>query len=281
MSRLVLGTAQWGDPYGVTNERGRLSDSEIDEIVHVARERGIHDVDTARGYGDAESRLRRYADDFAITAKVSGALDVSAQVGASIEELGTDRLASVLIHDWDALEAEQQAVVVEGLAAVLDSGLVERVGVSIYDHAGIDTAVSVFSDVGVPLGALQVPANPLDRRLDGSDVLLSLREQGAHITVRSAFLQGVLLSESGRWTDHRDVRAFGEYVEGVGRTRVSACLAHVSALPWATHVVVGVTSAPELVEVCDAWKHGGSELLPASLGSADLDLIDPRRWVER
>ena len=55
---LVLGTAQWGNAYGVTNSVGRLSDEQIGQIVSVARAAGISDIDTARGYGDAEERLR-------------------------------------------------------------------------------------------------------------------------------------------------------------------------------------------------------------------------------
>jgi len=55
-------------------------------------------------------------------------------------------------------------------------------------------------------------------------------------------------------------------------------LGHVRGLSWATHVVIGVTSAAELKEVCDAWEFSEPGLLPAHLGSDDLDLIDPRRW---
>jgi len=104
VQQLVLGTAQWGDSYGVTNAVGRLSDEEIASIVAVARESGIAEVDTARGYGDAEARLRPFASEFGVTTKVSGAGDVFAQVEGSLIELGVDSLAGVLIHDWDVLD---------------------------------------------------------------------------------------------------------------------------------------------------------------------------------
>ena len=55
MSQLVLGTAQWGNAYGVTNAVGRLADSELATIVAAAHEAGITQVDTARGYGDAQA----------------------------------------------------------------------------------------------------------------------------------------------------------------------------------------------------------------------------------
>ena len=59
---------------------------------------------------------------------------------------------------------------------------------------------------------------------------------------------------------------------------LEVCLAHVRALPWATHVVVGVTSASELREIVEVWVACEPELAAAELGSDDLELIDPRRW---
>lgn len=278
MSRLVLGTAQWGNPYGVTNARGRLSDSDISEIVRVAHYRGISEVDTARGYGDSEARLRPFVSDFAVTTKISGSDEAVNEIERSLTELGISRLDSVLVHDWESLDSDSRVAVVRGLGQARDAGLVERVGVSVYGQDGIESAIEVFAAGDVELGALQVPANPIDRRLDGSNLLTDLRASGAHITVRSAFLQGVLLADSGRWTDNDDVQAFRSWADDSGISPLRACLGHVRALPWASHVVVGVTSAQELTEVCDAWDSCEVGLLPVSLASSNLELIDPRRW---
>lgn len=278
MAHLVLGTAQWGNPYGVTNARGRLSDAEINEIVGVALDRGIRDVDTARGYGDSETRLRPFASDFAVATKISGRDDALSQIEHSLADLGISRLDAVLVHDWESLDEEGQSAVVRGVGRAHDSGRVERVGVSIYGHDGIESATEVFSSCGVELSALQVPANPLDRRLDHSRALVDLQLLGVHITVRSAFLQGVLLADSGHWNDHDDVKAYRTWAGNSGISPLAACLGHVRALPWATHVVVGVTSAQELTEVCDAWDECEVRLLPDSLASSDAELIDPRRW---
>ena len=161
---------------------------------------------------------------------------------------------------------------------LLDSGAVSRVGVSVYDAAGLESAVATFDAAGVPLGVVQVPANVLDRRLDSSSLLMELAAAGAQIVVRSAFLQGVLLSAGGGLADHADVVRFRSAVESSGSSLLEACLAHVRGLPWATHVVVGVTSAAELREIVAAWDACEPEWAAAELGSDDLELIDPRRW---
>jgi hypothetical protein len=59
---------------------------------------------------------------------------------------------------------------------------------------------------------------------------------------------------------------------------MAACLEHVRSLPWATHVVVGVTSAAELEQVCETWAAITPRAADAALASSDVRLIDPRRW---
>src|SRR5690554_3519098 len=56
MTRLVLGTAQFGSGYGVTSEIDRISDVSLREILDVAKH-GIDLFDTAPDYGDAQQRL--------------------------------------------------------------------------------------------------------------------------------------------------------------------------------------------------------------------------------
>jgi aryl-alcohol dehydrogenase-like predicted oxidoreductase len=272
----MLGTAQWGNAYGVTNAVGRLADAEIASIVRVALDSGMSEVDTARGYGDSEARLRPFARDFAVTTKVSGGVDVLAQVDASLSDLGVESLDAVLIHDWDALDCKGQGMSVLSYGQLLDSGKASRVGVSVYDAAGLESAASTFDAGGVPLGVVQVPANVLDRRLDSSSLLEELAAAGTHAVVRSAFLQGVLLLFAGGLADHPDVVRFRE---SVGSTSLlEACLGHVRGLPWATHVVVGVTSAAELSEIVAAWNSCTPALADTALESTDLELIDPRLW---
>ena len=124
---------------------------------------------------------------------------------------------------------------------------------------------------------VQVPANVLDRRLDESGALMDLAASGAHVVVRSVFLQGILLASGGGLADHPDVARFRDSIGGQV-SALEACVAHVRGLPWATHVVVGATSARELSEIVTAWQSCSPGLREASLASSDLDLIDPRRW---
>ena len=56
-SCITLGTAQLGFEYGITNRSGCPSDEEVCRILSLAKERGITHLDTARAYGNAETRI--------------------------------------------------------------------------------------------------------------------------------------------------------------------------------------------------------------------------------
>lgn len=278
MSVLSLGTAQWGNDYGITNAVGQISDEECARIVDVAVAAGIRDVDTALSYGDAQERLRPWASKFAITTKVSGRA-VAEQTHECLVALCVDAVDALLVHDWDALDEHSRRMAVQQLDVVQTQGLVSRVGVSVYDETGLVSARDVFLAHGVHLGAIQVPANVLDRRLDHSGVLHEVFRHRARVQLRSAFLQGLLagatLTALGQ---HEDVRAFHTRVVGEGFSPIDVALAHVKSLPWVDEVVIGVTSAAELHEICEAWERVEPIRAPEDLGSTDLDLIDPRRW---
>lgn len=277
MTDLVLGTAQWGAEYGITNRKGRLSDADLASIVSVAQGSGITAVDTAAGYGDAQVRLRRWSHEFAIRTKVSGkdAESIPRHVQACLLELDLTRLDGCLLHDWDALEASAAAQSASELERTRTEGSTAAVGVSVYDEDALKRALDAFES----LDMVQVPANALDRRLDNSPVIETLASLGTVIQVRSAFLQGLLTGPNdGPFGHHPDVQRFLTAAKDAGQSPLAMALAHVRALPWASEIVVGVTSADELQEVLFAWTSTPPVLAPGRLASNDMALIDPRLW---
>ena len=278
MAHLALGTAQWGNGYGITNALARIPDTECAAIVDVALASGIHAIDTALSYGDAQVRLRPWAHQVRITTKVSG-LDVERQLQACLDALAVTSVDSVLLHDWDTLDSEQRRSAAKELGRALDRGDVQRVGTSIYDEGGIRSSINVFTDAKVPLGVMQIPANPLDRRLDDASAIHDLQELGTHIQLRSVLLQGLLAQPSSTALGkHPDVHRFHVHCSNVRQSPVAVALAHAKSLLWVDEVVVGVTSGEQLRSIAEIWSAAGHIAAPLELASDDADLIDPRRW---
>ena len=57
ISKLAIGTAQFGSDYGISNESGMVPLAKIEEILKTAESRNIKTIDTAISYGEAEKSL--------------------------------------------------------------------------------------------------------------------------------------------------------------------------------------------------------------------------------
>ena len=284
-SRLSLGTAQWGTPYGLTNARGELSDSEVTEIVGAALVAKIASADTHRttdprqGYGRAQARLRPWAGRFRITTKIYGRSDtpISEQLALSLTDLAIPSVHACLVHDWAVLTGDERRSTARALEAVRTRGHATKVGVSAYDEAEVASAVEYFESLDV----VQVPASAVDQRLVGSGVLQALSESGAEIQVRSIFLQGLLLDPraTAPLAAHQDIRAFHLFCEANGIAPLVACLSFIKSLNWANQVIIGVTGADELQQITGTWAQEPITADWAQFAASDAVLLDPRLWT--
>lgn len=290
--KLGLGTVQFGLPYGITNQRGRVSEATAAAIVRAALGAGIDLFDTAAAYGDAEGALGRALgphDHVRIVSKLApipadriGGGEVEAcrsEVRRSLAKLARPSLYALLLHRPDDLRKPGVDRLVALLEDLKRAGLVAKIGVSAYDHAQIDLALGCL-----PLEAVQVPVNLLDQRLLLDGTLERLKRRNIEVHARSAFLQGALLADPSHlpphFAAHRDrLRAVGEAARSAGLSRLALCLRFVLAQPLIDGAIVGVTSVEELRQIIEAATDG-TELPPglAALASDDLRLVDPSRW---
>ena len=59
ISKISLGTAQFGLDYGIANQKGKISFSNAEKIIEFALSKNIKRIDTASAYGDSEKVLGR------------------------------------------------------------------------------------------------------------------------------------------------------------------------------------------------------------------------------
>ena len=57
--KIIIGSAQFGKNYGVTNFSGRTKLSELKKIINESYKNNINFFDTAPSYGNAEEKLGR------------------------------------------------------------------------------------------------------------------------------------------------------------------------------------------------------------------------------
>jgi aryl-alcohol dehydrogenase-like predicted oxidoreductase len=288
--RLVLGTVQFGLPYGVSHEGGRVPTEAARDILELAAVAGIDMLDTAAAYGESESVLGEVLDaqsPFAIVTKTrpshtsaieAAAIDrVEAGFRESLRKLRRDKVHALLVHDPRDLLNPGGGRLWALLEVFKAQGLVSKIGASVYDWAEIDALTSRY-----PIEVLQAPLNVFDQRLLDDGALARAAGKGVEIHARSVLLQGLLLMTPEAAATKlpqavEKLRAWREALDEAGVSPLAASLGFALQASNVDRVVVGVHSAAHLAE-CLAALQATPQLDYARFASDDLDLIDPRRW---
>ena len=276
MHRLAIGTAQWGLDYGATNPDGRVSDSTLRDLIQTLSAAGIHELDTAPGYGDSEQRIGTLQiAQFEVQTKVTGkgktAEEVMDSINQSVSRLNRTHLDSVLVHDWFELSDHERRQVSNSLTLAVDSGLARKVGISAYTLEDIKSAQLIIPN----LKRAQIPLNILDQRFIHSGENFPDIEFQA----RSIFLQGLLVSHD-HMNQQPDLKAVASRASDLEIPLLELALLFIHQLNWLDLILVAPTSSHELHQILDALNRVESmpEINFEALASEDMSLIDPRTW---
>lgn len=285
-SRIVLGTAQFGGKYGVANQRGALSSSDISEILGAAQIRGVTTLDTAIDYGNCQSVLGAFnMNQWKVITKLPefyGSKSdcsewVEEQISNSLEALNVSSFYGVLLHRPLQLLSDVGDRLISSLSNLKNQNLIEKIGVSVYSPTELEKIWPVMQ-----FDLVQAPLNIFDRRLIESGWLDTLKREGVEVHARSIFLQGLLLMGAherpryfDRWNDLW--LEWERYVSESGNTALELCLNFVLSIKKIDRLVVGFESAEQLLKVLSISDSSKPDFVGSKLLSEDI--IDPRNWV--
>tara|TARA_B100000674_G_C37928690_1_gene956843 strand:- start:674 stop:1552 length:879 start_codon:yes stop_codon:yes gene_type:complete len=286
---LCLGTVQFGLSYGITNQAGQVNELEVRQILNLAAAAGICLLDTAQAYGTAEKVLGHCWPQGARRRLISKLPAKSPRESweqsliTTLQRLKTQKLDGFLLHRASDLLEPDGGRLLEWLNGLRQRGLVERIGVSIYEASELEN---------LPLRSLQIVQLPLsvyDQRLIHDGTVDRLRELGIAVHVRSVLLQGLLLQSPEHWPNHlttafRDHHTqWLDHLHNEGMTPLEASLGFIRAHEELEAGLVGVVSKKELSQILKAWDQAKGTVLQATDNWAwdnALD-IDPRCWPPR
>ncbi|XVU24865.1 aldo/keto reductase [Actinoplanes sp. CA-054009] len=283
-SALVLGTAQLGGAYGIANRTGVPDDDATARMLATARDLGVTHLDTARAYGDSEQRIGAALGglDLAVVTKIAPGGAVRESVEASRAALRVTGPLTILLH-----RAADAPAGWDDLRRCLQTGEADRVGVSVQSPDELRRVLDLPD-----LGYVQLPCNLLDRRWLAGDLDEALAGRlDLVVTVRSAYLQGLLVAGSGvRWPNYPDERrdrvvsVLDGLVTELGREdRADLCLAYLLSLPWVTSLVVGAETEEQLRRNAalvsrKPLTEAEREQVLRELPEMPVELLDPSRW---
>lgn len=298
MSKLCIGTVQFGMKYGVNNAIGRKpSRQESFEMLDYALTHGIDTIDTARAYGDAELLLGEYfrnrqsLNHIKIISKLrpnvieKGEKDIAGVMRREIEEsldrMSITSLDGYLLHTPEYI---YNAKIQDALCSLKEQNYVKNIGVSIYNiedgYAAIKTGIVNY---------MQLPYSILDQRGIKTGMIQEAKKLGITIFTRSAFLQGLFMMPQTEIPDYLQQvcpylnifdRILGEY----GVDKVSALLRFVTYEKDIDYLVFGVEKKEQLEEnIMKAVREDVPDKcileLKKQIGEVGESIIFPSLWA--
>ena len=287
MSKLGLGTAQFGMNYGIANETGQINFSEAKKIFQLAADHNINLIDTAIAYGDSQKLIGKIGNwNFDIVSKLPPIPEknlnidfwVNKMVQNSLNQLNTKSLYGLLLHQPNNLLGDSGKKLIEALYKLKSNGLVKKLGISIYDCLEIDQVIDLFE-----IDIVQAPLNIIDRRIETSGWLSKLNHAKIEVHTRSTFLQGLLLmprhkipAKFNMWSIMWDRWFYELKKQNLNATEV--CLSYPMSLPEVDRIVIGVNNLDQLKKLIKLSKSKIFNHNFSFMTSNDNLLINPTNW---
>ena len=290
MSKLGLGTVQFGTDYGLNSLDGQVRPQEVKKILNYARSKQIVLLDTAPAYGNSEEILgginnsefqvvtkTRHFDTLKITNDEVSLLNQD--FNNSLKKLNQIKIYGLLIHNADDLLKPGGEKILDLLQKFKQTNKLMKVGVSVYDHIKLHSILDNFD-----IDMVQLPFNIIDRRMLDSGMLTSLYKKGIEVHARSVFLQGLLLmsaklmpSKFNRWNNLW--KLWHEWLHDNRISPVEASVRYAISFSEISKVLVGVDSVNQLKEIYKA-SSGTLPKIPDELQTTDADLLNPSNWEQ-
>lgn len=280
--KIALGSVQWGTKYGISNLNGMPSDSELKDILDLAKKNNIRLYDTASQYGSAEERLGEHLDsDCEVITKlnkISPNTSIEQELNCSLQKLQKKKIYGYLFHNSKILS--DSGHLWSKMNKLKEKELVKKIGYSIYYP---EELLNLLERKFIP-DIIQLPYSILDRKFEPYfDYLKSL---GIEIHVRSVFLQGLYFLDPkklpAKLNELYDVLSYLQKLSkssGISISRM--CLDFVKQNTKVDFAIIGVEKVSQLIELIRQEKYnlewGKINKIIENI-EINNKLLDPTKW---
>ena len=290
-SKLILGAAQFGSDYGVSNLIGETTKNEVNKILTIAEKNNIKLIDTSAEYRNSETKIGK-----ANLKKISAITKLSplpdhinekqisnwalSCVESSSKKLKVKKIHTLLIHKVSDLRGKRGEILYKSLIDLKKDKKIINIGYSVYSTSEIR---SIYKNHKPDV--IQIPMNILDNRFNSSGWNNRLREEGVHVHARSIFFQGLLLMKSSerpkyfnKWAEFWKI--WDRFIKEKKLSPLSVCLRFILKQiidENISHFIVGINESNHLEEIIREIK--ATNILDInSFDLSDEDLLNPHLW---
>ncbi len=288
---LILGTVQFGLDYGVSNTSGQPSEDTVFDTLDTAFARGITTLDSAQGYGEANALVAAYHKDrgqrFQVINKIlrhpvsqGGVTDIVSGLRQELDLMQLPSFECLMFHYAPSVDGSVPDDFFDTLKA---EGIAKASGLSI-ERPDDYYALSDRFDFDV----VQLPLNVMNQNFMPQSFLEDLKARGVTVHARSAFLQGVVLTQAKDVPAYLHklydgLAAFQHDMQAQDLSYLEGALAFLRHNSCVDSVVFGAQDAAQLSGVVGAYDKvttmsDGGEIDWLRYACADEDTVKPSRW---
>lgn len=288
---LILGTAQLGMSYGISNKVGVPDKVEIEKIIKAAYDNGIRIYDTAQAYGKSEENIGHTIKTLYLKNKVKIVTKIDPTLPfrnvdtilkllyESVRTLNVPKLHTLMIHNAKWLEYETDAIKTT-FEKIKEINMNNYFGVSIYNREEALKAIeSNLFDI------IQLPANFFDERFKKEGLIHKAQKAGMHVHIRSIFLQGLFFLKPEnvpiQLQDH--VSILGKIKESLGLTIPELVFSYMATGYPRCYLIFGAESVQQVLQNIRAFNKKSSAKINLNqindcFNNIDEKLINPSLW---
>jgi len=285
-AKIFVGTANFGRSYGKIKTNNTFSSQDLKVLLKKIEKNDNLYIDTAEIYGNSENLIGTYASGklgnkicTKITLSESDTFEsVITKIKNSLSRVKQDTFHSVLIHNSGMINSKNFLYLVDALYECKKMKLATKVGISCYNSYEIS---EVFDKTSL-LDHFQIPENVADQRNKNNIKLEELKHSGISFSIRSVFLQSLLLMKVQQipvfFNPTAEVFKSIDFYSHLNKvTKLKYCIDYVRSISWNDGIVFGIENLLQLNQILKALE---DPILVTEFSSKTLNSFyaDPRNW---
>lgn len=288
-NKLIVGTAQFGMPYGINNSTGQPGLQTITDILNLAGDNGIVCLDSAEAYGSSHQQIGLYHQQsnyrFKVITKFNPKrsdlpVKIFERVQKNLQDLNISSLEAYMFHSF--ADYQKYIDVFEtDLSALQQASLIKHLGVSVYTNYEFE---QVLADSRI--GLVQVPFNILDNAGQKGHLLAKANQKGVTVHVRSVYLQGLFFMDTEKLPEKLkllkpSLTKIKSLALENNTTIEQLCLQYVLKQTNIQGVIIGVETSAQLQANLAAARQAVPDAVLKEIETIEIEnaeLLNPSTW---
>lgn len=283
--KIILGTAQLNNIYGISNNKIKLNNQEFLKIIKLMKTYKINKLDCAESYGNIYILKKFLTRKFKITNKIVFNYKEKNDLNTIKQKLfklhknkNNLEVDNLLIHNCEHISSRKFKKFYNNLIILKKMNYFKNLGFSCYKIKEINEILKNF-DINV----IQFPFNIFDQRLNNISLIKKIKKKKIKIQIRSIFLQGLLLNKNVRkkiqYKDKNKLfRNYEDFLIQNKITEIEACIGFIKQYNFYDNIVLGVDTLTQFKIFLEIFTKYNNNLNYSLLKSKKSKIILPYLW---